>query len=137
MITAVDSNILLDVLIPHAADADAAEHALTEAIRAGALVLSEPVYAELAALFRERSDLEGFLSETGIRLEASSAESLHEAGRAWREYTDRRPAQMVCPQCGTRQSVACRRCSRILTPRQHIVSDFIIGAHASSRQTSS
>src|SRR6266498_3222247 len=130
MITAIDSNVLLDVLIPDAAYADAAERALNEANQAGALVLSEPVYAELAALFRERDDLDKFLSETGIRLEPSNSESLHQAGRAWREYRNRRPGRMVCPRCGNQQTVTCGRCDRSLAPRQHVVADFIIGAHA-------
>ena len=53
MITAVDTNVLLDVLIPNAPHGDESERALADALRAGAVVVSDPVYAELAAHFPE------------------------------------------------------------------------------------
>ena len=130
MITAVDTNILLDVLIPSAPHGDQSERALAEAVRAGAVVISEPVYAELAAHFADRADLERFLADTGIRLEASGAEALYTTGRAWSEYLRRRPASLACPQCGAAQRVRCDRCGASVQPRQHVVADFLIGAHA-------
>ncbi len=48
MITAVDTNVLLDILIPGARHGDDSERALAQALRVGAVVVSEPVYAELA-----------------------------------------------------------------------------------------
>lgn len=130
MITAVDTNVLLDVLIPDAPYGDQSERALAQAVRAGALVISEPVYAELAAHFPSRVDLDRFLRDTGIRLEPSGAEGLHGAGRAWVEYLQRRPATLACPQCGATQEVRCNRCGASIQSRQHVVADFIIGAHA-------
>ena len=130
MITAVDTNVLLDILIPQAAQREASERALTNAARMGALVLSEPVYAELAALFPGRNALDLFLSDTGIRLDVSKAEALFRAGRAWREYRDRRPAGPTCPRCGNVQEVRCGRCAGSVATRQHVVADFMIGAHA-------
>ncbi|HXF50608.1 MAG TPA: PIN domain-containing protein [Dehalococcoidia bacterium] len=129
MITAVDTNVLLDVLIPDAPHGDESERALAEAVRAGALVISEPVYAELAVHFSGKDDLDHFLADTGIRLEASGAEALHRAGRAWSEYLRRRPP-LTCPQCGAQQKVRCDRCGARVQPRQHVVADFLIGAHA-------
>ena len=130
MITAVDTNVLLDVLIPGAPHGDESERALAEAVRAGAIVISEPAYAELAAHFADRADLDGFLTDTGIRLEPSGAEALHRAGRAWSEYLRRRPATLACPHCGAPQEVRCDRCGASIQPRQHVVADFVIGAHA-------
>jgi len=120
VITAVDTNILLDVLIPGSPQGDASESALTESLRAGATVISEAVYAELAAHFPSRGELDGFLEATGIRLEASGREALYLAGRAWREYAPRRGSWQSCPGCGAR-----------LEGRRHVVADFLIGAHAS------
>jgi predicted nucleic acid-binding protein len=130
MITAVDTNVLLDVLIPDAPRGDESERALAEAVRAGAVVISDLVYAELAAHFPDRAELDRFLADTGIRLEACGAQALHRAGRAWKEYVLRRPAPLACPQCGAAQDVRCERCGASVQPRQHVVADFVIGAHA-------
>ncbi len=129
MITAVDTNILLDVLIPDAPHGDESERALAEALRAGAVVISDPVYAELAVHFPEQEKLDRFLADTGLRLEPSNAEALHRAGRAWSEYIRRRPA-LACPRCGSKQEIHCNECGASIQPRQHVVADFIIGAHA-------
>ena len=130
MITAVDTNILLDVLIPDSPRGDASERALAEALRAGAIIISEPVYAELAAHFPGRPELDDFLATTGLRLEASKREALYEAGRAWSQYVHRRPSTLECPRCGASQEARCERCGSSIRPRQHVVADFIIGAHA-------
>ena len=130
MITAVDTNILFDVLIPDAPHGDASERALAEAVRAGALIISEPVYAELAAHFPEQGELGRFLAGTGLRLDASTPDALYQAGTAWREYMRRRPTHPACPQCGASQELLCERCGSSIQPRQHVVADFIIGAHA-------
>ena len=130
MITAVDTNILLDVLIPDAPHGDESARSLAVAVRGGALVISEPVYAELAVHFLDKDALDRFLADTGIRLESSKAEALYRAGRAWSEYLRRRPAPLVCSQCGAPQDVRCEQCGARVQPRQHVVADFVIGAHA-------
>ena len=130
MITAVDTNILLDVLIPDAPHGDESEAALAEAVRAGAVVISGAVYAELSAHFAEQGRLDEFLRGTGLRLEPATAESLYAAGRAWREYLRRRPTSLVCSQCGEPQQVNCGRCGAAVQARQHVLADFLVGAHA-------
>ena len=129
MITAVDTNILLDILIPDAPHGDESERALAEALRTGAVVISDPVYAELAVHFPEQEKLDRFLADTGLRLESSNTDVLYRAGRAWSEYIRRRPA-LTCPQCGAEQEIHCDKCGASVQPRQHVVADFIIGAHA-------
>jgi predicted nucleic acid-binding protein len=129
MITAVDTNILLDVLIPDAPHGDESERALAEALRSGAVVIGDPVYAELAVHFPEQEKLDRFLADTGLRLEPSEAEAPYRAGRAWSEYVRRRPA-LACPQCGARQEIRCDNCAATVQPRQHVLADFVIGAHA-------
>ncbi len=130
MITAVDTNILLDVLVPGAAHGDASEQALTESLGAGATVISEAVYAELSAHFALSEALDQFLEDAGIRLRPSGKEALYLAGRTWREYIRRRPTSPVCPSCGASQDIRCAKCGSRLHPRQHVVADFLIGAHA-------
>ena len=130
MITAVDTNILLDVLIPDAPHGEESERAVAQAAGTGALLISEPVYAELAAHFTAQEPLDRFLTDTGIRLEPSGANALYRAGRTWSEYLRRRPATLACPQCSAAQDVRCEQCGASIQPRQHVVADFLIGAHA-------
>jgi predicted nucleic acid-binding protein len=129
MITAVDTNVLFDLLIPLAPRGEMSERALTDAARAGALVVSEPVYSELAAFFPGREQLEQFLNDTRIRFDPSGSPTLYEAGRAWRQYRERRPAGLICSRCGQSQTARCEHCDNVIAVRQHVVADFIIGAH--------
>ncbi len=131
MISAVDTNVLLDILIPGAPHGDASEQMLAEAAQAGAVVISEAVYAELAAYFDNGEEIGRLLTDTGLRLQPSSPAALRRAGEAWRAYARRRPASFVCPQCGAEQAVHCGRCGASVGPRQHLITDFMIGAHAS------
>jgi hypothetical protein len=130
MVTAVDTNVLLDILIPGAAHGDSAEERLSDALRAGATLICEAVYVDLAAHFPGREELDGFLEDTGIRMQATGAEALYLAGQKWRSYVDRRPRSLRCPACGASQDVRCCACAALLAPRQHVVADFLIGSHA-------
>ena len=130
MTAAVDTNVLIDLLTPGNVQAAESRAWLTEASRLGALVVSEATYAELIGEFDSRESLDFFLLDTGIRLQPSNREALHLAGSAWRTYTRRRPRSLVCARCGTPQSVRCEGCGEPLRTRQHMVADFLIGAHA-------
>src|SRR5207237_1101124 len=101
MITDVDTNVLLDVLIPDAPQQEQSAAALAAAAGSGALIIGEPVYAELAAYFPDGSTLTRFIADTGLRLVPTGPDALAQAGRAWRRYRQRRPTQLACPQCGT------------------------------------
>ena len=130
MISALDTNVLLDLLIPGAPDADASAFRLAEAAREGAVVISEAVYAELAGRFEQSADMERFVHDTGIRLMPSSRETLQRAGSAWRSYARRRQRTLTCPSCGAAHPDRCEACGAGIQVRQHIVADFMIGAHA-------
>jgi predicted nucleic acid-binding protein len=131
VITAVDTNILLDILIPGAPQGDISEKSLTDALETGSVIISEVVYAELAANFHRQEEIDRFMRETGIQLFPSGADALFLAGKAWRGYLHRRPNSMVCGSCGSTQEFKCQKCGTTLIPRQRVVADFIIGAHAS------
>ena len=131
MITALDTNVLLDVLVPDARFAEGSQRWLDQAQREGGLVIGELVYAELAAHFGDQRDLDAFLADTRIQLEASRRAALTVAARAWHEYLSRRDRDIQCPRCGERQTVVCPACGDRLAPRQHILGDFLVGGHAS------
>lgn len=130
MITAADTNVLLDVLNPDEPYAEASDVALTDALRDGYVVISEAVYSELAAYLSEPAEPERFLRRTGVRFESSRPDTLREAGTRWADYSRRRPRRLECAGCGRGQTVSCSRCGEPIRPRQGLLADFIIGAHA-------
>ncbi len=130
MISAVDTNILLDLLSDSPTRGVEARQQLDEAAIAGSVVISEAVYAELAPGFEDSAQLDRFLEETQGRLIPSSREALHLAGSAWQAYSRRRPRILACPQCGEPMPGRCESCGVVVRVRQHVLADFLIGAHA-------
>ena len=130
MILAVDTNILLDVLIPDSAHASSSLNYLTNLSPDEEVIVCEVVFAELASQFVSLDDLLDFLRDTGIKVERSNEETLFEASRAWARYLDKKKDMIICPSCAHAQPVVCESCNRVLRFRQHILSDFLIGAHA-------
>lgn len=131
MTTAVDTNVLLAILYEDA-HTEASEAELRRAYQDGKLVVTSIVYAELAAdgHFDTVADLNQFLADFSIQSVEPSQEALFHAGQQFQRYTKRRPDSLQCPSCGTKQIVMCEECGEDLTPRQHIVADFVIGGHA-------
>src|SRR5262245_9304341 len=127
MITAIDTNVLLELLVPVAPHAAASAKALTESLQACALIISDLVYSDLAARFATQAELDSFLASTGIRRQPSSAAALFHAGQAWSTYGRRRPSTLECPQCGSQQNVQCGACGARVQARQNVVADFVIG----------
>ncbi|MBL9189139.1 MAG: type II toxin-antitoxin system VapC family toxin [Opitutaceae bacterium] len=104
--TAIDTSILLDVLLPDPVHWQGSAAALKVARDAGPLVICELVYAELATEFWTTHELYEELRQTGIKLEFLDARSAFRAGRLWKEYRLRGG------------------------PRSRIMTDFLIGTHA-------
>ncbi len=130
MITAIDTNVLLDILIPDEAHSLSSKRLLDRCLEKGQLVICEVVYAELSSQFPSEGELINFLSDTGIRLIHSSREVLYLAGERWRTYTRKRERRIQCPHCGEKVSVTCPKCDQPVALRDRILGDFIIGAHA-------
>lgn len=130
MTSAVDTNLLLDVLLPDPSHMERSKSLIDRARQKGAVIISEVVSAEISAHFPSRGDLDRFLREVSITLVSSTSEALHEAAQAWRRYLRRRPQELQCPQCGFPQAIRCPRCGRRIPARQHILSDFLVGGHA-------
>lgn len=130
MINSVDTNILLDILIPNAAQLQSSLRSLSNIDSKDELIISEAVFAELGSQFLSFNDLNKFLRETGIKLVHSNENSLFEASRAWKKYSKRKKDTIVCPSCGKTQTTLCSTCQKVISFRQHILGDFLIGAHA-------
>ena len=130
MISAVDTNILLDLLLGDPEHADESERQLNEAAGAGAVVISEPVYAELSPRFADSAGVDRFLDITGVLFDSSTRPTLHLAGLSWQAYSRRRPRVLACPQCGDPLPRRCESCGAAVQVRQHVLADFLIGAHA-------
>ena len=130
MINSVDTNILLDILIPNTAQVQSSLRCLSNIDPNDELIISEAVFAELGSQFFPLIDLTKFLRDTGIILVHSNENSLFEASRAWRKYSERQKSTIVCPLCGKKHTLSCSTCRKVISFRQHILSDFLIGAHA-------
>jgi predicted nucleic acid-binding protein len=111
VITAVDSPVLLDVLIPETEHGAESEQRLARATEAGALVISPTVAAELGAYFNREFELKAFIRDTGLKLVPFGLASLHLAGQTWKAYL--------------------RKAGTPLNGRHEaVVADFLVGAHA-------
>ena len=108
MITAVDTNVLLDVFIPSDEHGPQSREWLSAAYNAGAVIICDLVYAELVPAFISRVSLDGALREIGAALSSINSSIAYEAGLRWKLY---------------RESGG---------PRNRIIIDFLIGAHAAS-----
>lgn len=130
MTTGSDTNILPDILFDSAHYAEGPTRALHDALSLGPVAICPIVYAELAAQFPTHEELIAFLQDLSIRLVSFEADSLFAAARAWRRYTARRGAATQCPECGKSFVAKCQACDRSISWRQHVIPDFLIGAHA-------
>jgi predicted nucleic acid-binding protein len=106
MITAVDTNILIDLFTGPQADAELATSALRNAAFNDTLLLSVVCYSELAARFALQSNLKKFLDQLGLRIDELDRETSFVAGRLYHQYR-RRGGE-----------------------RTRILPDFLIAAHA-------
>lgn len=106
MITAVDTNILIDIWHDDQTNRRHSLDLIRRAYDAGAIVVSSVVYAELASAIPDRTTLDNALDFASITVSHVDSEAAFEAGRRWRRYHQRGG------------------------PRTRIITDFLIGAHA-------
>lgn len=105
MKTALDSSVLLDVIVDDAVWATASGRALTSAMQEGSLVLGETVLAEVVPALGANVVAE-FLADWQIQFLPSTLECACLAGAMFSEYL--------------------RRAGRL----RRVLPDFLIGAHA-------
>ena len=104
MITAIDSCILLDILVDDPEFAERSMANLQQARKEGSLLVCDLVVAEIFPIIGK--NLEDFLSDLSLEYSAPSFEAAQTAGAAFERYLKR----------GGK--------------RGRIVADFIIGSHA-------
>ena len=106
MLTALDTNVLLDILIPNESFADFAEAAIEAVASDGLLVVCDIVYAEICSQFATQRECDLFFSDNRIRVEPPNREALFIASRIWRRYRKEGGKRL------------------------RMLPDFIVGAHA-------
>ena len=106
MISAVDTNVLLDVFRNDPVHCEASARVLRECIGKGTLVASDIVWAELAASFPDDSSMQDAVERLGIEFSPLEDASAMRAGRLWQQHRKRGGA------------------------RRRVLADFLIGAHA-------
>ena len=107
MITAVDTNVLVDILEPDPRYGALSGDALTRCQSEGTVVACDVVWAEVATVYGEKhAELLAALETLGIEYSEVAQEAALKAARHWNAYRSRRGS------------------------RQRIAADFIVGAHA-------
>lgn len=107
-VTAVDSSVLLDVLVAGAPHAEASYNALDGARRGGRVVVCPVVWAEVRGVFENDRDMDA-LVDAGIEFDPFDRATSDTAGRLWRQYR--------------------RKGGR----RTRLIADFLVAAHAQVR----
>ena len=106
MITAVDTNVLLDVFAADPTFGTRSLAAVRACLAEGPLVACEVVWAELHAAFETAEAADRALEAIPIALDPLRRAAAAGAGAAWREY------------------------GRAGGSRERVIADFLVGAHA-------
>jgi len=87
MILAIDTNILLDILIPNTAHAQSSLNYLMNVDQNDEIVICEVVYSELGSQFLSFKDLNRFLDDTCTKIHFSKpvvpGKNIHHARKVW------------------------------------------------------
>ncbi len=108
MITAIDASVLLAVFLPDDQHGETSRDRLRLAYDAGAVIICDVVYAELAAAFGSRKALDRALATINVSRSPIDGDIAFEAGLRWKRYRAAGGS------------------------RTRILADFLIGAHAVS-----
>ena len=106
MTAAVDSSIILDILLDDQAYADNSMLMLEEHLRRGSVIISPVAFSECAAALASPYDFKNVAQEIGLIYKPFNQEACSLAAKFWRLYRTKG---------GT---------------RQRILADFLIGSHA-------
>ena len=135
MITAIDTNVLLDILVNDLTFSERSKESLETQGNLGSLIISPIVYSELLVFFSKEhevkiaiSKLEEFLKDMGIEILDFNKGDYNLSAQAWQKFSNVK--QIICPKCGKTNQFNCKKCNSKILWRNHIITDFLIGAHA-------
>lgn len=107
MITAIDTNILIDILEPDPVFGEASKKALRRCLQEGSVGACEVVWAEVVTAYSiQRTHVVDILSRIGIEYSPMTLEAALEAAACWHEFRNKNKV------------------------RDRIVADFLVGGHA-------
>ena len=106
MITAVDTNVLLDVFTNDATFGARSLAALRACLAEGPVIACDVVWAELVAAFETPDAADRALDAIPVACEPLGRDAAARAGAAWHAYR------------------------RAGGPRERVIADFLVGAHA-------
>lgn len=106
MITAIDTNILLDVFTDSPEYAEESSDKLRDAYNKGSIIVCPVVYAELSFAFTSQESIDSALAQLNIKISPFSTKSLYRSGQIMKKYKSKGGH------------------------RERVVPDFMIGAHA-------
>ena len=107
MITAIDTNILIDILEPDPVFGQASKQALRRCLQEGTVIACEVVWAEVVTVYRnKKKQVVDILSRIGIEYSPMVLEAALEAADCWYAF---------------------RKKNKV---RDRIVADFLVGGHA-------
>ena len=107
MVTAVDTNILLDIFANDPLFGSASTNALEQCLQDGAVIVSEVVWAETLSAFPDKSGFEQAMELLQISFVPMSQKASTFAGELWRKARLKK-----------------------LPRRNRVIADFLIAAHA-------
>jgi predicted nucleic acid-binding protein len=109
VITAADTNVLLDILRADDAYGPPSKSTLKQSLREGAVIACEVVWAEVASQFSDLEQCAEALAQLSVGFDPIDERSAFAAGAGFRAYRHRRG------------------------PRVRVLPDFLIAAHAASK----
>ncbi|CAN5196479.1 type II toxin-antitoxin system VapC family toxin [soil metagenome] len=109
MITAVDTNVLIDVFAADPRFGERSGAAVRRCLAEGSLIASDVVWAEVSGAFSSTQGFEDATQRIGVRFSALDSPAAMAAGAAWRAYQARSGE------------------------RHRVIADFLIGAHAQAQ----
>lgn len=106
MITAVDTSILIDILVADTRHLDSSRNLLSKCLQEGRVIACPVVWSELRPLFESQSQMDGVIEKMAVDFDPIDEACAVLAGETWKLYRSKGG------------------------PSQRIIPDFLIGAHA-------
>ena len=126
MILSVDTNVLVYILSAHPKYGSESLENVRRLGQEYTLAICYVVFAELLAFVEDEEMLERFLHDVDIQWRHPTKNAFRLSAEKWNIYNKRR--KMLCSSCGKNLKLTCPYCNTDIKVKQHIISDFIIGA---------